>query len=99
MMLFWPPPPIRVVPVTPGATAEASEVAVGDGQVFDRVGGHRERRSPLCVDEGRLARDLDRLGQAADFDHESPTATRSPALTLMPVRLAVLKPVMLTWSV
>ena len=74
-MLFCPPPPIRpgLVPEpTPGASeARPGEAAVGDGQVFDRLGGDGERTfAARRLDDRRLALDRHGLGQRADVDGE-----------------------------
>ena len=101
MMLFPPPPPIRVVPVTPGASeASAVKLRLAMGRFSTESVVTVNERSPLCV-----------LTRAASLETwivsvspptstvTTPTSARSPALTLTPVRLAVLKPLMLTCSV
>ena len=78
MMLFPPPPPIRVVPVTPGASeASAVKLRLAMGRFSTESVVTVNERSPLCVLTRAASLDyLDGLGQAADFDGDHADSAR-----------------------
>ena len=103
MMLLPPPPPsaaVVAVPATPGASeASCDEAAIGDRQVRDRRRSATvNERSPVCVWIGRRLRRV--LPTSARGRRPQSSAcrrlTRSPALTTMPDRFRVLKPLIAT---
>ena len=107
-MLFWPAPPRRVPPAeappetTPGTMAvKLVKLPWLIGRFSTCAGRDGEGAlTALRLDEGRLGRDVDDLGLAADLDRQAAEcATRSPPLTAMPVRRSVRKPLMVTSSV
>ena len=77
MTLLLPPPvddrsPMRLVPVTPGASAaSAVKLRLEIGRLCNRIGRDGERPlAALRLDGRRLAFDFDGLLQSADFEHQ-----------------------------
>ena len=74
MMKVVPPPPIRLMPLTPGASS-ASEVKLrlAIGRFSTDVGGDREGALPAVrLNDGRLAHDVHGLARAAHLERERP---------------------------
>ena len=101
MMKVVPPPPIRLMPLTPGASS-ASDVklrlAIGRFST-DAVATVKER-SPLCAWMTGASPVTFTVSLAPPTSSVSvPIATLSPTLTGTPVRFRVLNPVSVTSTV
>ena len=104
MMLVSPPPPMRVgspVGVTPGASeASAVKLRLAIGRFSTALVGMVKERSPLArLHQRRLGLDDHGIGDAADFDSKSADRLAVAGLTLTPVCLAGLNPLIETWTV
>ncbi len=105
MLLLLPPvearSPMRLVPLTPGARdAKAVKLRLLIGKFCTEDGVMVNERSALCVWSCAESAVTVMLSVTAPTSSVStPRPLWSPALTAMPVRLSVLKPLRLTSSV
>ena len=101
MKLVSPPPPMRAVPLTPGANvASVAKLRLASGRlVTDSVAIVKER-SPLCdCIKGDSPRTSTVCSSVPTSRVSDGTSIRSPGLTATPARLMVLKPSRATLTV
>lgn len=93
--LFWPPPPSRDVPTTPGASdARLAKLRLATGRFCTAWVVTVNDRSPLraCTSGAESAETTTVSESVPSSSSRLPTLTRSPALTGMPLRSSALKP-------